>query len=295
LSSPEAGTQRHHLARPVYIVLFGLFSIIFGAVLTFATLALASTADLTQTSPLWPLVALTSIGYVACGLGFFQGKSWAWTASVLLYGASFAGSVAQAFLRLFVWGIFIEPVVLVYLLIPRVRAYFFHSPELAPATRETEIPLSLDSQPMASRSRTSPHTGRRTSTILTGLLMLAIASVVPAVAVSVHSVSVTGVTLNIVYAGNSTLPWFGYSPQTVSGAMFTWGRGQMGFRFSLTNLGLFQSHSINSISIKTQGFALYAPSTPISVPDLALVNLSMRLQAPDYNYNGPVNIEVQTS
>jgi hypothetical protein len=75
--------------------------------------------------------------------------------------------------------------------------------------------------------------------------------------------------------------------------MFAWGGGQMGFRFSLTNLGLFQTHSINSISLKSSGFALYAPSTPISLPDLAAVDLCMQLQAPDYY--GLVILEIQTS
>ncbi len=56
----------------------------------------------------------------------------------------------------------------------------------------------------------------------------------------------------------------------------------------------FGGHSIDSISLDTPGFILYAPSLPASIPDLALLTLSLRQQAPDYNYNGPVTIQIQT-
>jgi hypothetical protein len=108
--------------------------------------------------------------------------------------------------------------------------------------------------------------------------MLVVLSIVPVVALSVHTVSVTGVTLNIVYPGNGNPdnPWFGDS-RIVNGPMFAWGNGQMGFRFSLSNFALFDAHSIESISLKTPGFVLYAPPTPISIPALAGVALSMKL------------------
>lgn len=73
------------------------------------------------------------------------------------------------------------------------------------------------------------------------------------------------------------------------------GNGLLAFRFSLTNLGLFQTHSINSISIETAGFVLYTPSTPISIPDGALVTLSIQLRTPDYDFNGPITIKIDTS
>ena len=266
---------------------------IFGAVVTFAVLALAAITSVTQADPLYPLVALTSIGFVVCGIGFLQGKRWGWVGSILVYGGAFAASVAEAFLRILAWGIFIEPIILVYLLVPSVRAYFFRSPGLALGAAE-KVTSPLDGSRPAGPERNRLHIANRANKILTGILMLVIVSIVPAVALSVHTVSVTGVTLNIVYPGNPDNPWFGDS-RIVSGAMFTWGNGQMGFRFSLSNFALFDAHSIDSISLKTQGFVLYAPPAPISVPALGGVALSMRLQAPDYNYDGPVTIEIQTS
>jgi len=292
LSIPEAGTQRRP-AKPVHVVVFGLFSIVFGGVVTFAVLALAAITSITQADPWYPLVALTSIGWVICGIGYFRGKRWAWAGSILVYGGALAASVAEAFLRILVWGIFIEPIILVYLLVPSVRAYFFRSPWLSLGAAETEITPSIGSLPIADRERNRLHIGSGANKILTGVLMLAIVSVVPGVALSVHTVSVTGVTLNI-YPGNPDNPWFG-SRRTVSTSMFTWGHGLMGFSFSLVDYDPWQGHSIDSISLKTQGFVLYSPPLPISVPALGAVALSMRLQAPDYDYYGPITIEIQTS
>ena len=292
MSIPEAGTQRRP-AKPVHVVVFGLFSIVFGGVVTFAVLALAAITSITQADPWYPLVALTSIGWVICGIGYFRGKRWAWAGSILVYGGALAASVAEAFLRILVWGIFIEPIILVYLLVPSVRAYFFRSPWLSLGAAETEITPSIGSLPIADRERNRLHIGSGANKILTGVLMLAIVSVVPGVALSVHTVSVTGVTLNI-YPGNPDNPWFG-SRRTVSTSMFTWGHGLMGFSFSLVDYDPWQGHSIDSISLKTQGFVLYSPPLPISVPALGAVALSMRLQAPDYDYYGPITIEIQTS
>jgi len=295
LSIPETGTQRNP-AKPVHITLFGIFSIIFGAVVAFAVLALAAITNITQTHPWYPLVALTSIGFVVCGIGFLQGRRWGWVGSILVYGGAFAASVAEAFIHILVGGIFIEPIVLVYLLVPSVRAYCFGSPRLAVEAAESKFNSLDGSRPVAGPEKNRLHIGSRANKILTGGLMLMIIFVVPAVAVSVHTVSVTAVTLNIVYPGGGTPnnSWLGDS-RTVSGSMFTWGQGQMGFRFSLVNYDLWQAHSVDSISLETQGFVLYAPPTPISIPALGGVALSIRLQAPDFNYYGPVTIEIRTS
>ena len=213
-----------------------------------------------------------------------------------MYGGAFAASVAEAFIHILVGGIFIEPIVLVYLLVPSVRAYCFGSPRLAVEAAESKFNSLDGSRPVAGPEKNRLHIGSRANKILTGGLMLMIIFVVPAVAVSVHTVSVTAVTLNIVYPGGGTPnnSWLGDS-RTVSGSMFTWGQGQMGFRFSLVNYDLWQAHSVDSISLETQGFVLYAPPTPISIPALGGVALSIRLQAPDFNYYGPVTIEIRTS
>lgn len=272
-----------------------MFSIILGALLTFASLAVGGNTDLAQASSLWPLVALTGIGYVICGVGFLQGKWWAWIASVLVYGGSLAAGVIQAFMHLFVWGIFLDPIVLVYLLIPQVRGRF--SRPSPPGQIQSRITVLQGLPPAFPSSKRSLRWTK--GTVLTLIVMLATVSVVPATVFFVHAVSVTQVNLNIVYTtappGNPPFPWFGDSPRSISGPMFTWGAGRMAFRFSLTNLGLFKTHSIDSITMETPGFFLYAPGPPISIPDMALVTLSVQLQAPDYNYNGPVTIQIQTS
>jgi len=294
LGFSEVVPEKRRSPTPVYVTIFGLFSVVFGALIIFAMLALASLNALVLTSPFWIVTPLSSIGFVICGIGFLQRKLWAWRGAFLLYGFAFAGSIVQAFFRVFVWGIFLEPIILIYLLVPNVRKYFFRPSHLL-TTPEPEALLPADSVSSPGVARTVAHVDSRETKVLTVVLMLAIASAVPAVAASVHAVSVTGVTLSIIYPANTTLPWFSGPSESVSGPLFAWGGGQMGFRLSLTNLGLFQTHSIDSISLKTTGFALYAPSTPISVPDLAAVTLSMQLQAPNYDYYGPVILEIQTS
>jgi hypothetical protein len=294
LGSSEAVSERHRSPTPIYVTIFGLFSIGFGALIIFAVFALASLNALVLTSPIWFFTPLSSIGFVLCGIGFLQEKLWAWIGAFLLYGLAFVASIVQAFFRVFVWGIFLEPIILIYLLVPSVRTYFLY-PSLFLMTPGTETSLAEGSPSNPRVARAVAHVDSRETKVLTVVIMLAIASAVPAVAASVHAVSVTGVTLSIIYPANVTLPWFGGPSESVSGSLFAWGGGQMGFRFSLTNLGLFQTHSINSISVQTSGFALYAPSTPISLPDLVTVRLSMQIQAPDYDYYGPLIIEIQTS
>lgn len=295
LSSPTASPETDTGSKPVGIILFGLFSILAGAALTIATLILAVVTDLTRESPLWPLVALVGAVYVICGIGSIQLRSWAWKLSVLIYGGSLAAAVVQSYFRQFAWGIFIEPIILAYLLLPQVRAQFVKAStsSLGMMQPETGRPpvLSIARIPAGNWIKIN----RRWTTIINALAIIAILSVVPIVILFVHGVFVSEVIADIAYAGNPSFPWFGFSPKAVSGVMFAWGNGRLGVRFSLTNLGLFQTHSINSISVETAGFVLSAPSMPISIPDGALVTLSIQLQTPDYNYYGPVMIQINTS
>ena len=298
MSSPEPVAQPIRIPRPVEVILLGLFSVVLGALLTFASLALAAITNMDQAYALWPLVAFTGLGYVVCGVGLLQGKRWAWPASLLVYAGSLVGSILQAALHLFTWGIFFEPLILVCLVLPQVRG-FFRKPRQSPSTPASpEASISLPLTPAIPGHPTVPSAqlnGRKV-TIAYALLMLAAVIMVPAVAaVTVHTVSITSVTLNIVYPGNPQIQWFGFSPKTVGGSMFTWGQGRLSFRFSLSNLGLFQTHTIDSLSLETPGFTLNSPGLPVSLPDFATVTLSVQLQAPDYNYYGPVTLQMQTS
>lgn len=295
MSSPPTSPETVRASKPVGIILFGLYTAIFGAALTIATLILAAVTNLTIESRLWPLVAFAGILYVICGIGSIQLHPWAWKLSVLTYGGSLSATVVQAYFRQFAWGIFVEPIILAYLLLPQVRAYFVKAStsSLGIMQPETGRPPVLSIARIPARNWIKIN--RRWTTIINALAIIAILSVVPIVILFVHGVFVSEVIADIAYAGNPSFPWFGFSPKAVSGVMFAWGNGRLGVRFSLTNLGLFQTHSINSISVETPGFVLYAPSMPISVPDGALVTLSMLLQTPDYNYYGPIMIQINTS
>lgn len=122
-------------------------------------------------------------------------------------------------------------------------------------------------------------------------------SIIPVVASSVHTVSVSQVRLDVLYppGSNSTFPWFGPSTQTISAGGFMWGLGKIAISFTLDNLGLFQQHTVDWISVATPGFTLYSSGTPITVPDLASVTFHLILQAPDYDFSGSVILELHTS
>ena len=244
---------------------------------------------------------------IVFGVGFITGRQWGYSGSIFIFSLAYLASIIQAFQRAFVWGIFLEPVVLIFLLVPRVRLYFARA-ESQPrqvVSRQGGIPTetegftSVETSPTASASRRKNSRATKPSDVLTIIAMLGIIIPLPLVASAVHTVSVTGVTLNILYPGGSdnniTSRWFGFSPQTVSGPMFTWGAGKMGLSFTLTNLGLFQQHTVNSLRVATPGFTLEYAGLPITVPDLAAVTLHTVLQAPDYDYNGPVLLEMNTT
>ena len=177
---------------------------------------------------------------------------------------------------------------------PQVQGFFTQPFAEPPSLVETETNLPEPAQPTSHPPNTGPLLSR--TSIFTGAIILCMIIAVPGgLAASVHLVSVTSVTLNIAYSGNASIQWFDFSPRDVSGPLFALGNGKMQFRFSLSNLGLFESHTINSLSMVTPGFVLYSPGLPVSIPDLATVTLSVQLQAPDQNYYGPVTIQIQTS
>lgn len=294
LGLPEL-TRRSFWEKPPEILVFGFLSIIFGILLAIAGVVIGSEPTFNAVGAnTWPFVAWAGVGIAVSGIGFVMGKRWGYVGSFLLYAATYFTSILQAFQRDFVWGIFLDLLILIFLLVPRVRSFFF-----SPAQSEgfsqpvTTIPESLVAmQSLASRvSRILS----KPSNVVTGIVMLGLILIVPVVAVSVHTVSVTEVRLNIIYPANSDLNlWFGFSQQTVGRNMFTWGNGKMALSFSLTNLGLFRQHSIDSFTLLTPGFTLYSTGTPVTLPDMATITFHMVLQAPDYDYNGQVLLEMHT-
>lgn len=306
-TGPTKGSSFWH--KPIEILLFGGFSIIFGLLLAFAALALAPQASNFENGNVWPFVALTGVGMVVSGIGFVAGKSWGYVFSIIIYLLAYLTSIIQAFERLFVWGIFLDPIVLAFLVIPRIRSYFFKpQPRLTvalplePSGRGPVISENAQNSPVSHSSKTKTLQAlRKPSNILTVIVIFGLFAILPVVAASVHTVSVSDVTLNILYPpgsseSNITSIWFGFSPRTISGSMFTWGGGRMAIAFSLSNFGLFQQHTIDWFSVSTPGFTLESPiGVPLTVPDLATVNFRMILQAPDYDFSGQVVMEMHTT
>ncbi len=299
--------RRSFWQKPIEILLFGGFSIVFGLLLAASALAVGSQSQL-YNSNLWPLVFWAGFGMSVSGIGFMASKSWGYVSSIIIFALAYVTSIIQAFQHDFVWGIFLDPVVLSFLIIPRIRSYFFRpQPQLISTLHEfggsTETVASRNS----GTSQDSPidkakivQELRKPSNILTIILIIGIIAIVPIVTSQVHAVSVTDVTVNILYPAGSndsniTSIWFGFSPKTVSGSMLTWGGGKMLVEFTLDNLGLFQQHTVDWISVATPGFTLYSTGLPITVPDLASVTFHLILQAPDYDYSGPVVLNLHTT
>ncbi len=296
MGSPEI-TRRSFWHKPPEILAFGFLSIIFGILLAIAGVVVGNTPGLNGPGlNLWPLVAWAGVGIAISGVGFAMGRLWGYVGSLLLFTIAYATSILQAFQREFVWGIFLDPIVLILLLVPRVRSYFFSQTQPDISFQPDTIVTMFPQAPIAKQSVRNriQLIITKPSNMLTGIIMLILILIVPVVAVSVHTVSVTMVRLDIVYPESNDF-WFGFSPRTVTGPMFTWGNGKMSLSFSLTNLGLFSEHSIDSLTLLTPGFTLYSTGIPVKLSDMATITFHMVLQAPDQDYNGPVVLEMHTS
>ena len=301
--------------KPPEILLFGFLSAIFGILLVIAGFAVGAIASQYEGGNLWPFVALMGVIISVAGIGFALGKPWGYIGSVLAYSIAYTAAIAQAFQKSFVSGVIFDPIVLTFLIIPRVRSYFFqHRPVdsgLWSQTGSSPITSSdadINTIPQAAQPTFGEQKTRllksltKPSNILTLVVMIGILLVTPAVATAVHTVSVTGVSLNIVYPASAStqqnfFPWFGFSPKTISGPVTTWGGGKFGVTFDLYNLGLFQSHTIDSMRPVTPGFTMIYSglSGPLTLSDLEGVTFHLIIQGPDYDYSGPLVLELQTT
>jgi hypothetical protein len=100
-------------------VLIGLFSVGGGAILL-------TSADLTIVA-LNAVAVVIGILFLVCGIGFFQGKQWAWTLGVLVAVLSIIRNLIEAVQGLIfaaIPGIALALVVIYYLRTGSVKAYF---------------------------------------------------------------------------------------------------------------------------------------------------------------------------
>ena len=296
--------------KPPEILLFGFLSATFGILLVIAGFAVGAVASQYEGGNLWPFVALMGLTIFVAGVGFALGKSWGYIGSVLAYSMAYATAILQAFQKSFVSGVIFDPIVLSFLIIPRVRSYFFqHRPAdpglLSPIGSSIDTDKVIDQNPPP---RSGVHEMRvlkcltKPSNMLTLVLIIGILLVTPAVATVVHTVYVTETSLNIVYPNSASaqqnfFPWFGFSPKTISGPVTTWGGGRFGVTFELDNLGLFESHTIDSIRPVTPGFTMIFSglSGPLTLSDLQGVTFHLILEGPDHDYSGPLILEMQTT
>lgn len=115
-------------------------------------------------------------------------------------------------------------------------------------------------------------------------------------AVSSTSVNVTGENLAIDYTG-TTSSYFGPASQAIGNPITVFGGTQFTVTLTLQNGDYYQTHSINFISLTTPGFILVSisPSLPYTLSPSSSVKITLTIQAPNSNYNGPLGILLSTA
>jgi hypothetical protein len=110
------------------------------------------------------------------------------------------------------------------------------------------------------------------------------------------SVNINNINLQISYTG-ITSGFLGPTSQALSYSNSVNGGQQFSLTLTLTSSALLLSHDINSITLNTNGFTLISisPNLPYSLSPGSSVSFSLMIQAPNYNFNGPLNILVSTS
>lgn len=116
-------------------------------------------------------------------------------------------------------------------------------------------------------------------------------------ATPIPKVKVTAYNLNIAYTG-STSGYLGPTSQVLSTYSFDVNGGQAYTdTITLYTSALLFDHQIDSITINTPGFTLLSvqPSLPYKFSPDSSMALTLKIQTPNYDYNGPVNILITTS
>ena len=110
------------------------------------------------------------------------------------------------------------------------------------------------------------------------------------------SVNVTGINLNVVYAGISS-GYLGTTSQSFSNEQFNIrGGDEFSYTLNLQSNALLLTHSINGISAN-DGFIVESvtPSLPYSFSPGSSMIFKLKIKAPDQNFDGPMTIVITTS
>jgi len=128
-----------------------------------------------------------------------------------------------------------------------------------------------------------------------GLEWLVSGTVSCTVAVPSTTVYVTGDNLAVDYTG-TTSGYFGPTFQALGNPVSVSGGGELTVTLTLRNGDYYQAHWISSISLTTTGFTLLSISTslPYALPSGSSLEITLTIQAPNMNYNGPVGILLST-
>ncbi len=109
-------------------------------------------------------------------------------------------------------------------------------------------------------------------------------------------VSITGYVLNIFYPNGATDGWLGPSPRSYATNVIVSGGDPFNDNLTLYSTSP-SAQNITSIKVTTQGFSLMSvsPNLPIMFSAGERVSVTLTIQTPDANYDGPINLRIATS
>jgi hypothetical protein len=138
------------------------------------------------------------------------------------------------------------------------------------------------------------YRGKRAAILVGAVVLILVLSVV-AIAASAHTVNVTGFDVNIVYAG-SISGYLGPSSQALGGSISVSFGKTFTHTLTLTSGAFLPTHSITSIALSTAGLTLVSisPSLPYNLTPSSSVCITLTIQAPNSNFDGPLEILVYT-
>ena len=111
-----------------------------------------------------------------------------------------------------------------------------------------------------------------------------------------NGIDITGVNMIIDYTGVSS-GYFGPSSQALGGVGTLSDGSEFTYTITITSSALLLSHNINYISVDTSGFSIIniSPSLPYSLSPGSDVSITITVQTPNVNYNGPIDFILSTS
>jgi hypothetical protein len=138
------------------------------------------------------------------------------------------------------------------------------------------------------------YRGKQAAIVVVVVVLILVLAVAASVA-SAHAVNVTGFDVNIVYAG-STSGYLGPSSQALGGSLSLPFGNTFSYTLTLASGAFLLTHSITSIVLLTAGFTLlsFSPSLPYHLTPSSSVSITLAIQAPNSNFDGPLEILVYT-